>query len=105
MCSKRIDVVNGVCRKDRLEKLWRAMESALGKELPVKDRHMDMFAARAFVFLQMKKEGFSSNGTADLVGKNHATVLNATRAAQYYIKHPAMYPDYNEIYKKFIEQL
>lgn len=97
------DIVRGVRRTDRLATCWSAMETIIGEPLPVKDRHIDKFTARALVFLRMKLDGYSINGTAKAIGKNHATVLNACRAAEFYLRHPRLYPDVAEAWKKLNE--
>ena len=40
----------------------------------------------------MHLDGYSGNGTANLLGVNHATAYNARRQAEWAIAHPRLYP-------------
>lgn len=105
MCNNAKNTINGKTREERLAELWAAMESALGRELPVKDRHHMLAKARAFILHQMHSEGWGNPTTARLLGLNESTVWIAVSNADFIIKHPWAYPEECQLYKKFRESL
>ena len=92
MNKRTTDTVRGVRRDDRLAECWAAMEQITGEPLPRKDRTRKYFYARALIHQRMHLDGFSGNGTANLLGVNHATAYNARRQAEWAIDHPRLYP-------------
>ena len=105
MCDKAKEIINGKTREERLAELWTAMESALGRKLPIKDRHHMLAKARAFILHQMHSEGWGNPTTARLLGLNESTVWIAVSNADFIIKHPWAYPEECQLYKKFRESL
>lgn len=92
MNKSTTDTVRGVRREDRLAECWAAMETITGEPLPRKDRTRKYFYARALIHQRMHLDGYSGNGTANLLGVNHATAYNARRQAEWAIAHPRLYP-------------
>ena len=92
MNKSTTDILRGVRREDRLAECWAAMEQITGEPLPRKDRTRKYFYARALIHQRMHLDGFSGNGTANLLGVNHATAYNARRQAEWAIAHPRLCP-------------
>ena len=86
------DIVRGVHRSERLAECWAAMEEIIGEPLPRVNRTRKYFYARALIHHRMHLDGYSGNGTATLLGVNHATAYNARRQAEWAIDHPRLYP-------------
>ncbi len=86
------DIVRGIHRADRLAECWAAMEAITGEPLPRVNRTRKYFYARALIHHRMHLDGYSGNGTATLLGVNHATAYNARRQAEWAIDHPRLYP-------------
>lgn len=92
MNKSTTEIVRGVRMEDRLAECWAAMEAITGEPLPRKDRTRKYFYARALIHQRMHLDGYSGNGTANLLGVNHATAYNARRQAEWAIAHPRLYP-------------
>ena len=86
------DIVRGIRREDRLAECWAAMEEITGEPLPRVNRTRKYFYARALIHHRMHLDGYSGNGTANLLGVNHASAYNARRQAEWAIDHPRLYP-------------
>lgn len=86
------DIVRGIHRSERLAECWAAMEEIIGEPLPMVNRTRKYFYARALIHHRMHLDGYSGNGTATMLGVNHATAYNARRQAEWAIDHPRLYP-------------
>lgn len=86
------DIVRGIHRSERLAECWAAMEEIIGEPLPMVNRTRKYFYARALIHHRMHLDGYSGNGTATMLGVNHATAYNARRQAEWAIAHPRLYP-------------
>ena len=105
MNKSTTDTVRGVRRDDRLAECWAVMEEILGEQLPRKDRTRRYFYARALIHQRMHLDGYSGNGTANLLGVNHATAYNARRQAEWAIAHPRLYPTVARWWKELNDKI
>lgn len=105
MNKSTTDTVRGVRRDDRLAECWTAMEEITGEPLPRKNRTRKYFYARALIHQRMHLDGFSGNGTANLLGVNHATAYNARRQAEWAIAHPRLYPTVARWWKELNDKI
>ena len=105
MNKSTTDTVRGVRREDRLAECWAAMEAITGEPLPRKDRTRKYFYARAPIHQRMHLDGYSGNGTANLLGVNHATAYNARRQAEWAIAHPRLYPTVARWWKELNQKI
>jgi hypothetical protein len=99
------DIVRGVHRSERLAECWAAMEEIIGEPLPRVNRTRKYFYARALIHHRMHLDGYSGNGTATLLGVNHATAYNARRQAEWAIDHPRLYPTVSAWWKELNKRI
>ena len=105
MNKSTTDTVRGVRRDDRLAECWTVMEEIIGEPLPRKNRTRKYFYARALIHQRMHLDGYSGNGTANLLGVNHATAYNARRQAEWAIAHPRLYPTVARWWKELNQKI
>lgn len=78
-----------------------AVEKAAGVSFDNPGSRMEMLAARVVAAYRLRHEAYMTLSAAGrLIGRNHATVSYYVTVMTEALKHPAMWPEYIELYEK-----
>lgn len=88
--------------KTQAEEYIRLMSDAVGEDIMVSSRKQHLVWARNMVLYMLRVDGYSLMSIENATGRNHSTVIYATRQVKEMLKKPNMYKDEIEIWNKFL---
>lgn len=88
--------------KMQAEEYIGLMSKAVGEDIMVSSRKQNLVWARNMVLYMLRVDGYSLMSIENATGRNHSTVIYATRQVKEMLKKPNMYKDEIEIWNKFL---